>query len=65
MKYYPMVWLLWCNDNFSSKVKLDDKKGVHLEEVFAHKLDAESYLDTVRAYDHGIHYWIQEKKVFK
>ena len=65
MKYYPMVWLLWSNDSNSIMVKSDNKQGVHLEEVFAHKLDAESYLDTVRAYDHGIHYWIQEKGVFK
>ncbi len=63
MKYYPMVWILWCNDSISSKVKLDDKQGVHIEELFAHKIDAEAYMRACEIEDKQSHYWIQEKKV--
>jgi hypothetical protein len=63
MKYYPMVWILWCNDSFSLKVKLDDKQGVHIEELFAHKIDAEEYMRTCEKDDQGGRYWIQEKEV--
>ena len=58
MKYYPIVWILWGNDGDP-----DYKKGVHLEEVFAHKIDAEEYMSKCEEDDHGIHYWIQEKKI--
>ena len=63
MKYYPIVWILWGNDSNSIMVKPDYKKGVHLEEVFAHKIDAEEYMRKCEEDDHGIHYWIQEKKI--
>ena len=63
MKYYPMVWILWCNDSISSKVKDADKQGAHIEELFAHKIDAEEYMRTCKESDVYGHYWIQEKEV--
>ena len=65
MKYYPMVWILWCNDSFSLEVKLDDKQGVHIEELFAHKIDAEAFMRKCIEDDRGGRYWIQEKEVFQ
>ena len=54
MKYYPMVWLLWCND----------KNGKYLVEVLAHKITAEALLRALKkSYDDSAHYWIQEKDV--
>ena len=55
MKYYPMVWILWCNDK--------GERGVHIEELFAHKIDAEEYMRTCKESDVYGHYWIQEKMV--
>jgi hypothetical protein len=55
MKYYPMVWILWCNDK--------GEQGVHIEELFAHKIDAEAYMRACEIEDKQSHYWIQEKKV--
>ena len=63
MKYYPMVWILWGNDSIDSKVKLDDKQGVHIVEVLAHKIDAEEFMRKCKEDDVYGHYWIQEKKV--
>ena len=65
IKYYPMVWILWGNDSVSSKVKLSDKQGVHIVELFAHKIDAEGYMRTCKEDDVYGHYWIQEKEVFQ
>jgi hypothetical protein len=62
-KYYPMVWILWCNDSVSDKVKLSNKRGVHIEELFAHKIEAESYMRKCKEDDPYGHYWIQEKEV--
>ena len=56
MKYYPMVWILWCNDK--------GERGVHIEELFAHKIDAEAYMRKCKEEDDPIRlYWIQEKEV--
>jgi len=64
IKYYPTVWLLWCDDMASEKVKIANKQGVHLTELFAHKIEAEAYLRECKERDkYGI-YWIQEKNVF-
>ena len=64
IKHYPTVWLLWCNDMASSKVKIANKQGVHLTELFAHKIEAEAYMRECKEDDkYGI-YWIQEKNVF-
>jgi len=63
MKYYPMVWILWGNDSISSKVNLDDKQGVYIVEVLAHKIDAEEFMRKCKEDDVYGHYWIQEKKV--
>jgi hypothetical protein len=64
IKYYPTVWLLWCNDRASRDVAIKDKQGVYLEELFAHKIEAEAYLRECKERDkYGI-YWIQEKNVF-
>ena len=63
MKYYPMVWILWGNDSFSLKVNLDDKQGVHIEGLFAHKIDAEAFMRACEKDDQDGHYWIQEKEV--
>lgn len=65
MKYYPMVWILWGNDSVSDKVKLSDKRGVHMVELFAHKIDAESFMRECKEDDQHGHYWIQEKMVFQ
>ena len=50
---------------FSSKVKHDDKQGVHIVEVLAHKIDAEEFMRKCKEDDVYGHYWIQEKKVFQ
>ena len=63
MKYYPMVWILWGNDSIDNKVKLDDKQGVHIVEVLAHKIDAEEFMRKCKEDDVYGHYWIQEKEV--
>jgi N-acetyl-anhydromuramyl-L-alanine amidase AmpD len=65
IKYYPMVWILWGNDSVSSTVKLSNKRGVHIVELFAHKIDAEKYMRTCKEDDVYGHYWIQEKEVFQ
>ena len=65
IKYYPMVWILWGNDSVSSTVKLSNKRGVHIVELFAHKIDAEEYMRTCKESDVYGHYWIQEKVVFQ
>jgi hypothetical protein len=57
MKYYPMVWILWCNDM--------GEQGVHIVELFAHKIDAEAFMRTCEKDDQGGRYWIQEKEVFQ
>jgi hypothetical protein len=57
MKYYPMVWILWCNDK--------GERGVHIEELFAHKIDAEAFMRKCIEDDQHGHYWIQEKGVFQ
>jgi hypothetical protein len=57
MKYYPMVWILWGNDM--------GEQGAHIEELFAHKIDAEEYMRTCKESDVYGHYWIQEKEVFQ
>jgi len=55
VKYYPMVWILWCNDR--------NENGVHIVHLFAHKIEAEAYMRACKVEDeHGI-YWIQEKEV--
>jgi len=55
MKYYPMVWILWCNDK--------SERGVHIVYLFAHKIEAEAYMCECEAEDKQSHYWIQEKEV--
>jgi hypothetical protein len=55
MKYYPMIWILWSNDM--------GEQGAHIEELFAHKIDAEEYMRTCKESDVYGHYWIQEKEV--
>jgi hypothetical protein len=65
MKYYPMVWILWENDSVSDKVKLPNKRGVHIVELFAHKIDAEAFMRKCIEDDQHGHYWIQEKAVFQ
>ena len=55
MKYYPMVWILWCNDK--------GEQGVHIVEVLAHKIDAEEFMRKCKEDDVYGHYWIQEKEV--
>ena len=57
------VWILWSNDSNSLMVKPDDRQGVHLEELFAHKIDAEAYMRKCAKEDNDIHYWIQEKEI--
>jgi hypothetical protein len=57
MKYYPMVWILWCNDM--------GEQGVHIVELFAHKIDAEAFMRTCEKDDQGGRYWIQEQEVFQ
>jgi hypothetical protein len=64
IKYYPTVWLLWCNDSWSEHVKIKDKQKVHLTELFAHKIEAEAYLRECKERDKYGVYWIQEKNVF-
>ncbi len=57
MKYYPMVWILWCNDK--------GEQGVHIVYLFAHKIEAEAYMRECEAEDKQSHYWIQEKEVMQ
>ena len=59
------VWILWANDSFSLNVKLDDKQGVYIEELFAHKIDAEAFMRKCIEDDRGGRYWIQERQVFQ
>jgi len=63
VKYYPMVWILWCNDSARDKVKIPNKQGVHIVHLFAHKIEAESYMRECKEDDPYGHYWIQEKEV--
>ena len=65
IKYYPTVWLLWCNDRASSNVDIKDKQGVYLEELFAHKIEAEAYMHECKENDRHGTYWIQEKVVYE
>jgi hypothetical protein len=60
-----MVWILWENDSVSDKVKLSNKRGVHIVELFAHKIDAEAFMRKCEEDDQHGHYWIQEKEVFQ
>jgi len=59
------VWILWGNDSFSLKTKMDDKQGVYIEELFAHKIDAEAFMRKCIEDDRGGRYWIQERQVFQ
>ena len=59
------VWILWANDSSSLNVKLDDKQGVYIEELFAHKIDAEAFMRKCIEDDRGGRYWIQERQVFQ
>ena len=63
IKYYPMVWILWCNDSASDKVKISNKRGVYIVELFAHKIEAEAYMRACKVEDKYGHYWIQDKEV--
>jgi hypothetical protein len=58
-----MIWILWGNDSVSDKVKLSNKQGVHIVELFAHKIDAEAFMRKCEEDDQHGHYWIQEKMV--
>jgi hypothetical protein len=63
VKYYPMVWILWGNDTYNEKVRLTAKQGVHIVELFAHKIDAEAFMRKCKEDDQYSHYWIQEREV--
>ena len=58
MKYYPMVWILWCN-------YLDEQGSDNrIMELFAHKIDTEAFMRKCKEEDDPVRlYWIQEKEV--